>query len=76
MSDLIKTGGEMRKNRVFRIYELFVIFCALIYLHGKPLASEVKPIDFRPIYRDAIKAVDPLEILKSNSDTHKDYATF
>lgn len=64
------------KKGIYKIYCAVVLLQAVFYLGYTYAPKQEIVIDFKPIYRDAIKAVDPFEILKDNTDTHKDYATF
>ena len=64
-----------RGKKIFAAYQLGLVIWAFAYLLYPSAETEPTKIDFTPIYKDAIKAVDPLEILKQG-DNSQDYATF
>ena len=59
---------------LYRFCHIALILFSLGYLTNS-CCEAYKPLDVAPIYRDAIKAVDPLEYFK-DSDTHKDFVEF
>lgn len=66
---------KIKTKKMFRIYEFFVVLSAVFYL-GYNYAPKINIIELKPIYRDAIKAVDPLEILKRGVGSPSDRAEY
>ena len=75
-----KEGGSIliRLLLLYKPYYIAVnvvlLSVSLCFLTNSCL-EDYQPIDIAPIYKDAIKAVDPLEYFK-DSDTHKDFVEF
>jgi len=68
-----KEEGQMR-SRLYNFYQIGLIIWALTFIfYSEPIESKA-PVDFSPLYRDAIKAVDPLEILKKGIGSPSDRA--
>lgn len=65
-----------RGNVYWRMFKVFTISWALFYLTESCNSSKRPQIDFTPLYKDAIKAVDPLEILKKGVGSPSDRAEF
>jgi len=64
-----------KKNKLFSNYECLLYSFSLCYLAWYSYPTIEINNDFTPIYREAIKAVNPLEIVK-DEDTYKDFVTF
>jgi len=61
------------KSRLYNFYQIGLIIWALTFIfYSEPIESKA-PVDFSPLYRDAIKAADPFEDIK---DGIYDYVTF
>lgn len=75
-----KEGGAkmidiiLKFKGLYKLCHVVLILFSLGYLTNS-CCQDYQPIKVVPIYKDAIKAVDPLEYFK-DSDTHKDFATF
>lgn len=64
-----------RGNIYWGAFKVVMICWAFVYVTESCNSSKKPQINFTPLYKDAIKAVDPMEYFRE-SDTHKDFATF
>lgn len=75
---MIEKTGKMEIRSVKAIHNSIspLIWGAVLFYFVYSFTTDcTNEINFKPIYRDAIKSVDPIEYFKE-SDTHKDFATF
>ena len=61
-------------KRIHRVFHAFILLFCFTYLVNS-CASDYKPLEIAPIYKDTIKAIDPLEYLKNGLGA-KDFAEY
>ena len=73
---LVKKEEGKIMSRMYNYYQIGLIFSAFVFLFYSNPQEVSAPVDFSPLYRDAIKAVDPLEILKKGMGSPSDRAEY
>ena len=72
----MKKAEGKKMSRIYNFYQIALVMSAFIYLFSCDSKDHKPPVDFSPLYRDAIKAVDPLEILKKGLGSPSDRAEY
>jgi hypothetical protein len=62
-------------SKAYNFYQLVLIIWAICFLLCSHSNDNSPPVDFSPIYKDAIKAVDPLEYFRDDLGA-KDFAGY
>ena len=60
----MKKEEGKKMSKIYNFYQIALVMSAFIYLFSCDPKDHKSPVDFSPLYRDAIKAVDPLEYFK------------